>query len=295
MKLRMLVRCASWAGVVFIASLAFWVSYHAIKGVWITSGAGRPQDAWAIPLLIDGLIVVGSLVGLTRALDGVRGGWVSAHPWTLVLAATMVSLVANIAHATPSLGAQAMASLIPLILFAATELVIGEFRRTSKSARSTPGPDPAVEVTDGIAPVPVPRGDTPTGSVHPYRGGRLPAAPGVGVGGVAVERATAGVGDTLAARPLGDVEGGRGPGGAGVGGVRADELAHGRDRAKSIDAVVMRILDARGQRAHDVKRGDIIDEVTRELGPVTIGSVGNALGRLRAIENASSNGGMRVR
>lgn len=57
----------------------------------------------------------------------------------------------------------------------------------------------------------------------------------------------------------------------------------------------MRILDVRGQRAHDVKRGDIIDDVTRELGPVTIGSVGNALGRLRAIENASNNGGMRTR
>jgi hypothetical protein len=60
---------------------------------------------------------------------------------------------------------------------------------------------------------------------------------------------------------------------------------------RSIDAAVMRILDARGLSAHQVKRGDIIDEVTREMGPVTVGSVGNALTRLRARQNASSNGG----
>jgi hypothetical protein len=67
--------------------------------------------------------------------------------------------------------------------------------------------------------------------------------------------------------------------------------AHDHNRVRSIDATVMRILDARGLNAHQVKRGDIIDEVTREMGPVTVGSVGNALTRLRARQNASSNGG----
>jgi hypothetical protein len=157
------------------------------------------------------------------------------------------------------------------------------------------GPDPAVEVTDGIAPVPVPRGNPATGSVHPHRGGRLPSAPGVGVGSPVVERAIAGVGDPAAARPLGDVEGGRGPAGATVPRVGPDGVASGDRRPMTIGEAVRYLIDEGGLNPHETTPGRIIDQVRRLTGKpaVSTGAIGNALSQAR--KNASSNGGMRVR
>lgn len=114
------VRAAAVAFLLAIAGLAFAVSYQAIHDVWIQIGAGRPEAAWMVPLIIDGAIVVASLTALARWLDGER----PVYPWVIVGAATVVSVACNVAHAEDRLGAQALAAVIPLALLAAAELVI---------------------------------------------------------------------------------------------------------------------------------------------------------------------------
>lgn len=124
--MRGLIRGASWAGVLLIATLAFLVSYHAIRDVWVEIGAGRPSDAWAVPLLLDGLIIVASLTALARSLDGLR----TVYAWVLVGLSSLVSLAANIAHAAHHIGARLLAGMVPLVLLAAAELVVREVLRT---------------------------------------------------------------------------------------------------------------------------------------------------------------------
>jgi hypothetical protein len=297
--MRMLVRIASWAGVLFIAGLAFWVSYHAIKGVWITSGAGRPQDAWAIPLMVDGCIIVGSLVALARALDGVRGRRAFAHPWGLVGAMSLVSLIANVAHAAPHFGPRAFASLVPLILLGTTELVVAEMHRTRKPASPAPAPAPALSeapyARTGPAPVDVAAGGQGSGAGDRGGGGRVASTAGAGVAVPAVERPGGRVGATVATHPVGAVEDPGGADWATVGGVGPDTDAPGGRGGMTIGEAVRYLIDVDGVNPHRVTPGRIADDVRRltRKPAVSTGAIGNALSTAR--KNASSNGGARVR
>ena len=108
-----------------ITALAFWLSFTALSDLARRSGVD-PAQAWAWPLIVDGLILVATVAVL--ALDGLASAW---YPWVLLMAGTAVSVVANALHATvaadadvPTVLAGCVAAVPPLVELASTHLTV---------------------------------------------------------------------------------------------------------------------------------------------------------------------------
>jgi hypothetical protein len=130
-------------GTVLIAAAAFWLSFTALTDLAHRSGVAAEQ-AWAWPLIVDGLIVVATVAVV--ALDRKRAAW---YPWLLLMVGTAVSVTANALHATvaadpsvPAALAGCVAAVPPLVLLASTHLMVVLVR----SHRTTPADaEPAAE------------------------------------------------------------------------------------------------------------------------------------------------------
>jgi len=112
-------------GTVFIAAGAFWLSYTALTDLAVRSGIGADQ-AWAWPLIVDGLIVVGTVAVVAQA--GQPGAW---YPWLLLIGGAVVSVGANAIHAVvaadadvPPVLAATVAAVPPVVLLAITHLTV---------------------------------------------------------------------------------------------------------------------------------------------------------------------------
>jgi len=144
-------RLAVWtavAGTVFIAAAAFWLSFTALADLARRSGLDESQ-AWAWPLIVDGIIVVATVSVV--ALAGQRAAW---YPWLLLMAGAAVSVAANALHAVvaadadaPSALAGSVAAIPPLVLLAITHLTVVLTRRfrAEPSARTHEAAPGAVE------------------------------------------------------------------------------------------------------------------------------------------------------
>ncbi|MBD4430692.1 DUF2637 domain-containing protein, partial [Xanthomonas citri pv. citri] len=104
------------AGTVFIAGGAFWLSFTALADLAARSGVGGSQ-AWAWPLIVDGIIVVATVAVV--ALAGQRSAW---YPWALLIGGALVSVTANAIHAVvaadadvPGVLAAAVAAVPPVV------------------------------------------------------------------------------------------------------------------------------------------------------------------------------------
>jgi hypothetical protein len=113
------------AGTVFIAAGAFWLSFTALADLAARSGIGEGQ-AWAWPLIVDGIIVVATVAVV--ALAGQRSAW---YPWALLAGGAAVSVTANAIHAVvaadadvPGVLAAAVAAVPPVVLLAITHLTV---------------------------------------------------------------------------------------------------------------------------------------------------------------------------
>lgn len=134
-------RIAVWtavAGTVFIAGGAFWLSFTALADLARRSGIA-PTQAWAWPLIVDGIIVVGTVAVV--ALAGQRDAW---YPWMLLLAGAAASVAANAIHAVvaadaslPPVLAASVAAVPPLVLLAITHLTVVLTQRFRFGASST--------------------------------------------------------------------------------------------------------------------------------------------------------------
>ena len=138
------------AGTVLIAGLAFWLSFTALTNLAQRSGVAQRQ-AWAWPLIVDGLIVVATVAVV--ALDRKRAAW---YPWLLLMAGTAVSVTANALHATvaadpsvPGLLAGCVAAVPPLVLLASTHLTV-VLVRSHRAMRTEPitSEEPVTTSTD---------------------------------------------------------------------------------------------------------------------------------------------------
>ena len=133
-------------GTVLIAAAAFWLSFTALTDLAHRSGIDVGQ-AWAWPLIVDGLIVVATVAVV--ALDGHGTAW---YPWLLLMAGTLVSVTANALHATvaadadvPALLAGCVAAVPPLVLIASTHLTVVLVRSHRAAAPATSEPDADVQ------------------------------------------------------------------------------------------------------------------------------------------------------
>lgn len=112
--------------VLAIAMLAFAVSFEAIRDYAVSVGAVSRELGWIVPLLVDTFIVVASLAIWLRSLDGERA-WL---PMSMLIVASVVSLVLNVAHAPHRFSAQAVAAIPPAALIASVHVVMAELRRS---------------------------------------------------------------------------------------------------------------------------------------------------------------------
>ncbi|TAM71712.1 MAG: DUF2637 domain-containing protein [Microbacteriaceae bacterium] len=135
------------AGTVFIAAGAFWLSFTALDDLARRSGIAT-GEAWAWPLIVDGIIVVATVAVV--ALAGQPGAW---YPWLLLGAGALVSVTANALHAivaadadVPGTLAACVAAVPPLVLLAITHLTV-VLTRPASPVEATMTPDePAREV-----------------------------------------------------------------------------------------------------------------------------------------------------
>ena len=123
------------AGTVFIAAGAFWLSFTSLADLAARSGIGAGQ-AWAWPLIVDGIIVVATVAVV--ALAGQRSAW---YPWALLVGGALVSVTANAIHAVvaadadvPRMLAASVAAVPPVVLLAITHLTVILTRTTNPDA-----------------------------------------------------------------------------------------------------------------------------------------------------------------
>lgn len=136
----------SVVGTVFIAAGAFWLSFTALADLARRAGIGAGQ-AWAWPLIVDGVIVVSTVAVV--ALAGERAAW---YPWTLLIGGAAVSVTANALHAivaadadVPAGLAAAVAAVPPVVLLASTHLTVVLIRTTTQPAIEAAGESVALE------------------------------------------------------------------------------------------------------------------------------------------------------
>ena len=144
------------AGTIFLAIGAFWLSFTALTDLAARSGIHSGQ-AWAWPLIVDGIIVVATVAAV--ALAGQRSAW---YPWLLLGFGAAVSVTANAIHAivaaapgVPPALAASVASVPPIVLLAITHLTVllNRHRAQQRALAATPQEFP----TGGAAPImPVP-------------------------------------------------------------------------------------------------------------------------------------------
>jgi len=109
--------------VLVVAAVAAVVSYAHMQEV--AERAGEQWRAWLLPLSVDGLVVAGSMVLLTRRSAGLPGGRLA---WCALLGGVAASLAANIAAADDNVTARLVASW-PAVAFAvAFELLLQQRR-----------------------------------------------------------------------------------------------------------------------------------------------------------------------
>ena len=135
-------------GTVFIAAGAFWLSFTALADLARRSGIDAAQ-AWAWPLIVDGIIVVATVAVVALASQR-RPTW---YPWTLLAAGGVVSVTANAIHAiiaadtdVPAVLAASVAAIPPLVLLSITHLTVILTRPTE-----TPATEPTEDLAAGYS------------------------------------------------------------------------------------------------------------------------------------------------
>lgn len=143
-------------GLLLITVVTFITSFDAVSEVAVELEAVAPNLGWTIPLALDGLIVVGSAVLWSESMED---RW-HLFPLITVVAAAILSVTANIAHAgTDSLLGQALAGVPPVALILAVELAAWQIRRSirrnnQQQSRAAEAPIAAAAPVAPVAAVP---------------------------------------------------------------------------------------------------------------------------------------------
>lgn len=116
---------------VVVAAASFALSYVALRDVAARLDAVPPYLAFLVPVVVDGGIIAGSAI-IWEASHGARRRQLFPYFFVGVLVAMSVTM--NIAHAGPTPLAKVIASLPPLVLLGAIELVAAQHMRAAQQA-----------------------------------------------------------------------------------------------------------------------------------------------------------------
>ena len=154
-------RVVTVGAVLLVAAVAAVVSYAHMREV--AERAGEGWRALLLPLSVDGLVVAGSMVLLTRRRAGLPGGRLA---WCALLGGVGASLAANVAAAEPTATARVVASWPALAFAVAFELLLQQRRVpvVEPAGEDPPAGDP---VADGPGGVVEPAPSTNAAAVEP--------------------------------------------------------------------------------------------------------------------------------
>ncbi|MEQ4716106.1 DUF2637 domain-containing protein [Nonomuraea sp. B19D2] len=138
-KVDTVIRGAAYAGVSMVAGIAFVISYSHAYGVAIKYGESG-MVARLVPLVIDGLLIVASVVQLDAARRGRKAGFLS---WVALVVGIALTLGANVLHgiAHGPVGA-VIASLPAITLTISFELLMHMIRRGAAVVHAVEGAQP---------------------------------------------------------------------------------------------------------------------------------------------------------
>jgi hypothetical protein len=138
-------------GTVFIAAGAFWLSFTSLSDLARRSGLD-PAQAWVWPLIVDGIIVVGTVAAVALARS--RVAW---YPWALLVAGAAISVTANAIHAivaeateVPLVLAASVSAVPPLVLLSITHLT-SVLMRHEVGRTAAPAAEPDVADASGAS------------------------------------------------------------------------------------------------------------------------------------------------
>lgn len=149
------IRRISVATVLVLAVSAAVLSFAGLRELALQAGF-PPELAWMFPIIVDGLVLAGSLGVISAALAGVR----TIYFWFLTLLGVFISIVGNVASASDDLLSQSVHAAPPLIFALSVEGLLKVYRHAvthPDAAPSTSPPPPTVtsEVSD-LRPPPAP-------------------------------------------------------------------------------------------------------------------------------------------
>lgn len=141
-----------------IAAVAAYVSYRHQFGLARAAGDSA-ELAWTLPVLIDGMIAMASLVMLDSSRRGISTPWLAR---VALVAGTLATLTANVAHGWPGGPTyRVISGVAPVVLVVAVELLMGMLRRSvvvplPVLVDQEPAEPELVPVEEPPAPEPVP-------------------------------------------------------------------------------------------------------------------------------------------
>jgi hypothetical protein len=122
---------------VVIAVCSYAVSATSLYALGVQAGYSWWQAA-AVPVVADGPAIYGMFRIVSRSRRGAKG---AGYGWLLVICGTAASIGGNVAHAQPSLVAQAIAAAIPLAVLAMLEGLKGDAGEVTRlAAQAAAGP-----------------------------------------------------------------------------------------------------------------------------------------------------------
>ncbi len=128
----LVARLDKWSNwlLVIVVIIPFIVSFGALKELAAENGVNYP---FMYPLMIDLSLIIFNLIALRSSLYGER----NLYALTLVVVATVISVVLNTVHAPRQLLPMFMAALPPLFILAAFHLVVVRIEQSAKNGRAT--------------------------------------------------------------------------------------------------------------------------------------------------------------
>ncbi|MCA9936216.1 MAG: DUF2637 domain-containing protein [Anaerolineales bacterium] len=128
----LVARLDKWSNwlLVIVVLIPFIVSFGALKELAAENGVNYP---FMYPLMIDLSLIIFNLIALRSSLYGER----NLYALTLVVVATVISVVLNTVHAPREPLPMFMAALPPLFILAAFHLVVVRIEQSAKYGRAT--------------------------------------------------------------------------------------------------------------------------------------------------------------
>lgn len=152
------LRRTAVAAVFVIAAAAAILSFNGLRNLALAADIPI-QLAWIFPIVVDGLTLVGSLGVVHAVLTGIR----SWYPWLLTLLGVGMSVWGNVASSPPTLVAQIVHAIPPLVLALSLEALLKVYRYRAVAGyleESATSDEERAAIRDASEHLPLP-GETP--------------------------------------------------------------------------------------------------------------------------------------